>query len=149
MTITIKSLATIALSASVFATAAMPVLAQTGAAPVNPAREAVNRAQEAGTVGEGADGYLAFVGQRDAAPVELQRAVASINAGRRGLYTEYSTTRTPPQTVDQWAVTFAVQQISRLPEGRMLRDQTGEWCRKSAATQAVAGTDGTVTIRCR
>lgn len=149
MTTMFKSLATVAMLTSAFAAAGAPVLAQTGGASANPSREAVNRAQEAGTVGEGADGYLAFVGQRDAAPVDLQRAVASINAGRRGLYTEYSTSRTPPQTVDQWAVTFAVQQISRLPEGRMLRDQTGEWCRKTSATQAFVGTDGTVTIRCR
>jgi uncharacterized protein YdbL (DUF1318 family) len=143
-----------AFAVAVFAAAgavsvAVPVLAQTGTAAPNPAREAVNRAQEAGTVGEGADGYLAFVGSRDAAPVDLQRAVAAINAGRRGLYTEYSTTRVPPQTVEQWAVTFAVQQIQRLPMGRMLRDGSGEWCAKTSATVASIASDGTVTIRCR
>jgi uncharacterized protein YdbL (DUF1318 family) len=149
MTQMLKTLALTALLAGATLAAGAPVLAQTASPPVNPAREAANRAQEAGTVGEGADGYLAFVGLRDAAPVELQRAVASINAGRRGVYTELSTTRTPAQTVDQWAMTIAVQQIARLPEGRMLRDQTGEWCAKTSATRALVGTDGTVTIRCR
>lgn len=124
-----------------------PLTAQ-AQAPANSAREAVNQAQAQGLVGEGADGYLAFV-SRDPVPVDLQRNVAAINAGRRALYTEYSTTRTPAQTVEQWAATFAIQQISRMPEGRFLRDMSGQWCQKTSATRAEVATDGTVVIRCR
>lgn len=102
--------------------AARPASAQSASA-----KALVDAAKAAGTVGEQADGFLAFV----TTPVDpaLRAAVAEINAGRRRVYEETAKRNGVTPEVAGVAA-FKVLRDTRLKPGDYFKDVDGVWRRK-------------------
>jgi uncharacterized protein len=107
----------------------------------------IDKAMEAGRVGEQADGYLGFVSAPTTAESDLVRRISDVNARRRTVYTE--TAARIGDTVERVALFQAMRQVQNAPLGEFFRDLSGSWCRKTTASVANQAADGTVVIRCR
>lgn len=114
---------------------AAAALATIVAAPViSQADDVVEKARDAGLVGEQADGYLGFPKANPSA--DLKARVDQINIKRKAIYTDLSGKR--GVTVNEVGAATACQLLaSRVEPGEFYRDEAGNW-RQRAAGQAVA-----------
>jgi uncharacterized protein len=88
----------------------------------------IDRALNAGTIGEQADGYLGFVKAPAPTDAELQRLINEVNIKRRSVYTDLSQKNNQPLEVV--AALTAQQLVNRMPTGQFYRDGQGVWRRK-------------------
>ncbi|MDT7933375.1 MAG: YdbL family protein [Sphingomonadaceae bacterium] len=87
----------------------------------------VAAALSAGTVGEGADGYLALRGGGGA---DLKARVDQINIKRRAAYTDLAVQR--GVSVQDVAAAAACQVHATIPQGGWWRNEAGSWIQRGA-----------------
>lgn len=93
------------------------------AAPAARAQDsAIQVAQAAGTVGEGADGYL---GVRGAASADVRARVDQVNIKRRAVYTDLAAKR--GVTITEVAGAAACQILDTVGVGQWYRDAGSAW----------------------
>ncbi len=98
------------------------------AAPAARAQDSViQAAQKAGSVGEGADGYL---GVHGAASADVRARVDQVNIKRRAVYTDLAAKR--GVTITEVAGAAACQILDTVGMGQWYRDAGGAWRQHTA-----------------
>lgn len=109
----------------IFAAIALLAISTPAFADLAADKATVDAAKAAGKVGEQADGYLGIVGGADGT---ITAAVDSINAGRRGVYTQTaSKSGVSPDAAGQ---ATGAQLIAKVPGGQYFKPMGGGWTKK-------------------
>ncbi len=106
---------------------ALTVTLALAASTVRAQDSVIQAAQAAGTVGEGADGYLGVHGP---APADVRARVDQVNIKRRAVYTDLAAKR--GVTITEVAGAAACQILDTVGTGRWYRDAGGAWRQHTA-----------------